>query len=88
MTKDQLEILKLKSQIQALQVVLSMICAALGRTFPSFSESLQETGNQLRESHSKIALKGYPPELSDLIAGEYQEALDDILNFIEDGIKK
>jgi hypothetical protein len=86
MTEHELEIVKLKSQMQALQLVVRVLCSALGRTFPTFGPSLLETGKHAQEEYSKIALKGYPPELSDLIAGEYQEALDDLLKYIEDGL--
>lgn len=86
MTPSELEILRLKNQILALQILLRALCGAIGRTSPSFLPSLHETGKQMREEYSKIVLKGYPPEQSDLIAGEFQEAFDDLIKFIEAGV--
>ena len=82
MTEKELEIVRLKAKILALETVLSTLFSALGRTFPSFSQSFRETGNAMKEEYSMLAVKGYPPELSDLLAGEYQEALDELLKFL------
>lgn len=88
MTNNELEIVKLRSQILALETILSMLCSALGRSFPSFSQSFHETGKLLKEEHSKVLLKGYSPEMSDLLAGEYQDALDSLLKYIENNSNK
>ena len=82
MTPDELQIIKLKSQILALETVVKMLCSALGRTFPSFLQSLHESGIRAKEKYSHMSLKGYPPEMSDLLAGEFQEAFDDLIKFI------
>ncbi len=88
MTEHELEILKLNVRIQALEVLVRMLYSGLANSSPSAAQVLLEKLSSLRQEHAKIVLKVHSPEISDLVAGEYQEALDNLLKFIEDGIKK
>jgi hypothetical protein len=62
-----------------------MLYTGLANSSPTAAQAFRDQFARLRQDHSKIALKGMTPEYSDLIAAEHQEALDDILTFIEAG---
>ncbi|HLQ27545.1 MAG TPA: hypothetical protein VK138_16895 [Acidiferrobacterales bacterium] len=88
MTEQELEIFRLKTQIQALQVLVAMLYSGLANSSPSAAQALREKLSSLRQEHSKIVLKDIPAEYSDMLSAEYQESLDDLLSFIENRIKK
>jgi hypothetical protein len=50
---------------------------------PTAPTELRHLFATLRAQSSKIALKDRAPEQSDLLAAEYQDALDSLLKFIE-----
>lgn len=87
MTEGELEILRLKLKIEALQVLIRMLYIGWANISPAGAQTLRDQFARLREEHGKIALPGTTPEISDLISAEYQEALDDVLAFIESGIR-
>ena len=88
MTEQELEILRLKMQIHALQVLVTMLYTSLAQSSPNAPQDLREKFASLRSDHDQIVVKGLKPGYSDLIAGEYQEALDDLLKLIESKLKK
>ena len=88
MTPQELEIYRLKVQMEALRVVVRIIVGGLARSSPIVAQRLLEQFASLRLEHSQIALKGVDPGVSDLAAAEYQEALEDLLSFIEEVIQK
>lgn len=50
---------------------------------PQMLETIAERLEQGRISYSTLALKGYPPEISDLVAGEFQEAFDKLIGEVK-----
>ena len=88
MTEEELEILRLRMQIHALQVLVTMLYTSLAQSSPTAPQDLRDQFASLRSNHERIALTGLKPGYSDLIAGEYQEALDDLLKLIESKLKK
>ena len=78
--------MRLKLQIEALQLLLVMLYSGVANTSPDGPRLLREKFAKLRQDHLKIALKGAPPAVSDMAAGEYQEALDDLLKRIENSL--
>ncbi len=87
MTEKELEIVRLKMKIEALSVILFGVCSALGRTFPSFLPSLLQSAKEKQIEYQAVTLKGIPPELSDLMAGEFQDAFSDLVSFMEKSVK-
>lgn len=61
---------------------------SLANNSPDGLQSVRAVFAQLRENHSQMVLSGTAPEFSDLVAAEYQAALDNLLRFIEDGFQK
>lgn len=87
MTPQELEMLRLRVQLEALRVLVRGLYTGIANSSPTTPAVLRERFVALRAEHSQIALKGIGPEQSDLIAAEYQEALDDLLQFIEGGLR-
>ena len=85
MTPDELEVFRLKVRIVACELVLRAFYTALASTSPNAPQVMLGKFQELRKKHSTLAMKGYPPEVSDLMAAEYQDALDDLLNRLESG---
>lgn len=85
MTKDELDLLRLRLRVETLLLLIRMLYTGLANSSPTAAQAFRDQFARLRQGHSKIALKGMTPEYSDLVAAEYQEALDDILTFIESG---
>lgn len=86
MTPEELEIVRFKVKILALETVLDSFCNAVASSSPTAPAALRMKFQDFRKKHSKIVLPGYSAEYSDLLAGEYQEALDDILTKLENGL--
>lgn len=87
MTEQELEIVRLKIRLDAQAVILFAACNAMGRTFPTFLPSLLQTAKEKQTEYQSVALKGVSPELSDLMAGEFQEAFADLIAFMEKSLK-
>jgi hypothetical protein len=87
MTKDELEMLRLRLRVETLLLVIRMLYTGLANSSPTAVQAFRDQFARLRQAHSKIALKGMTPEYSDLIAAEHQEVLDDVLTFIESGFR-
>jgi hypothetical protein len=88
MTEGELETLRLKMRIEVLQQLLRGLYTGMANSSPSVARIVREQFSALRQEHAKIVIPGVRPEYSDLIAGEYQEALEDALSHIESGIRK
>jgi len=87
MTKEELEIFRLKVRVEALRVLVRGLYTGLANSSPTAKQALRERFAILRKEHSRIVLKGIAPEYSDMLSSEYQEALDEFLKDIESGLK-
>lgn len=83
MDQQQFTIVKINSRLIALQTVFVGLLGVVGRTAPDVADALREAFQRLRIRAQQIALKGLPPEQSDMVSAEVQEALDDFLDEIE-----
>jgi len=87
MTEAELDILRLKLKIEVHQLLLRGLYTGLVNSSPTGPQAYRDRFAALRQEHSKIAIPGIPPEYSDMLSGEYQEALEDTLSFIEAGFR-
>ncbi len=69
------------------QHLIRKLYTGLAALSPNGAQILRDQFLRLRQEHEKIALPGVSPEYSDLVAAEYQEALDDLLTYIESGFR-
>lgn len=88
MTEGELEILRLKLRLDVHQVLLRCLYTALANSVPGGAQAYRDRFSALREEHSKIAIPRIPPEYSDMVSAEYQEALEDTLSHIEAGFRE
>lgn len=88
MTEQELEIIRANLRIEVLKICVSGLYTAVAGLSPSFAPKLLEILENLRQESSKIVPKGFPPEYSDLISGELQEAFSEILDMAMNGLKK
>lgn len=82
----ELDLFRLKVQLEVLRVLLRGLCTGLANSSPSAAEFVRAHFANLRTRHSNLSLHRTDPALSDLFSAEYQEALNDLLSFIESGI--
>lgn len=87
MTEGELEVLRVKLQIEAIYVLIRGLYTGLANISPTSAQGYRHQLERLRQKHSKIALKNVRPEYSDLVASEYQAILNDLLSYIESGIR-
>jgi hypothetical protein len=85
MTEGELQTLRLKARLEVLQVLIRGLYTGLANISPNAAQGWRNRFAELRKEHAKIAIPGVPSEYSDLIAAEYQEALEDSLSNIESG---
>lgn len=84
MTKEELEVLRLKLQLQVHLELIRALYSALAGTSPALAQRFREGFQTARKERQQLALDGLQPGYSDLVAAEYQEALEDALSFIEE----
>jgi hypothetical protein len=87
MTETELEILRLKLRLEVHRVLLRGLYTMWANTSPAAAQAQLDRFAALRAEHAKIVIPSLRPEYSDLIAEEYQDALDDTLSAIEAGIR-
>jgi hypothetical protein len=85
MTEQELTILRLNLKIEVHLFLLRGLYSALANISPDASKAFRDRFAALRQEHGKIAIQGLAPGYSDLVAAEYQEALEDALSNIEAG---
>ncbi len=85
MTKDELEMLRVRVSVEAVHVLLRELFADAVAATPGAASAWVSRFQALRQRDEKLALEGLTPEQSDQAAGEYQEALEYLLSFIESG---
>jgi len=82
-----LEIFRLKMRLEVHLVLIRGLYTGLANTSPNGGQALLAKFAALRQEHQKIAIPGLKEGYSDLVAGEYQEALEEALSWIEGGLK-
>jgi cobalamin biosynthesis protein CbiG len=85
MTEAELENLRLRLRVEVHQELLRGLYTGLANSSPTAAQGFRNQFAILRQGRSGIAIRGLPPATSDMIAAEYQEALEDVLSNIEAG---
>ncbi len=88
MSETDLEIFRLKMRLESVYVLLRALFSGIVNSAPDDSKAFLEAFAQLRKEHDKVALPDLPGEYSDFAAAEYQEALDDLLSYVEEGLRR
>ena len=85
MSPQELELMQMKIKTEVLLTLLRGLYTCLANISPDARLAVVKIFSNLRKEHSLIAIKGVPAEYSDMVAAEAQEALDDVLKYIESG---
>ena len=86
MTEDELEIVRLKLKTEALLVLVGGLYSGLANSSPIAAQAIRDQFEKLRAEHGQIVLRSYSAEYSDMLAGEYQDALAACLKSIEQNL--
>lgn len=87
MTQEELEALRIKAQLEALRVLMRMLYTGLANSSSSAAIEARAKFAALRQEHGRVVLSDRSAVESDMVTAEFQEALDDLLTYIESGIK-
>lgn len=87
MTDAELQTFRQDMKIEVIRVLLRGLYTGLANSSPTGGTMVRNRFEELRKEHAKIALPGLPEGYSDMLAGEYQVALDETIAFIEAGIR-
>ena len=85
MSPQELELMQMKIKTEVLLTLIRGLYTGLANSSPAAMEASKQTFAALRKEHSLVAIKGLSAEYSDLVSAEAQEALDDVLKYIENG---
>ena len=85
MSPQELELMQIKIKTEILLTLLRGLYTGLANSSPTAMEGIKQNFANLRKQHSLVTIKGLSAEYSDLVSSETQEALEDVLSFIENG---
>lgn len=74
-----MELIRLKSEFLALETLMVAVLKSMQRSMPQFAESLRTSAQAATEQYRELPVKAQSPEESDLLAAEFQEALNRLL---------
>ena len=77
--------MQMKIKTEVLLTLLRGLYTGLANISPDARRGVEGSFANLREQHSLVTIKGVAPEYSDMVSAEAQEALEDVLTFIEAG---
>ena len=80
MTEQELEVIKLKLRLEAASVCLLTLSRSLALHFPAFGERLSNDLKTLSQENAHLVFKSMKPEYSDMLASEYQDALNKLIS--------
>ncbi len=74
-----IETLRIKSDIVALDILVTVLTKYLQVTDPLFTKLLRDATEHATNNFNQLTIKDYSPEEADLIAGEFQESWERLL---------
>jgi hypothetical protein len=77
-----IEVIRLKSELVALETLVVALTRSLASWQPTFAKSLQATAEELRERYRHLPIRGSSPETADLVAAEFQQAWDRLMQLV------
>ena len=77
-----IEVIRLKSELVALETLVVALTRSLASWQPSLTRSLRATADELRERYRHLPIRDSSPETADLVAAEFQEAWDRLMQLV------
>jgi hypothetical protein len=87
LSESDLQTLRIIVSITAIRTLLRECFIEIAGTSPNRAGRYREIFAALRSGQPALALNGIDPALKELAANEYQEALDELLSYIESGLR-
>lgn len=87
MTETERQTLKIIVAITAMRAVMRECLVEMAASFPNGACRTRQALARLRTRPPALGLNGIDPALSQLAAHEYQDALNELLSFIESGLR-
>jgi hypothetical protein len=88
MTEHELEILQLKLKIHSLKTVMAWMLDCYAIASPESKRDVLAALQGMRNTSYQVSPKLQTPAESDLVAGEFQDAMEETLGFFEDHINR
>ena len=85
MSPQELELMRMKIKTEVLLTLVRGLYTSLANSSPVAMEAIKQRFAALRKEHALVAIKGLSAEYSDLVSAEAQDALEDVLKYIENG---
>ena len=77
-----IEVIRLKSELVALETLVVALTRSLASWQPSLTKSLRATADELRERYRHLLIRDSSPETADLVAAAFQEACDRLMQLL------
>jgi hypothetical protein len=77
------EMIRLRSQVVALETMVVALTRSLGSWQPSLAGSLQATAEDLQERYRQLPLDDQSPEVKELSAAEFQRAWERLMQLVK-----
>jgi hypothetical protein len=77
-----IEMIRLKSELLALETLVIALTRSLKSWQPSLGASLRATAEELRERYRHLPIRDSSPETADLVSAEFQEAWDRLMQLV------
>ena len=77
-----IEVIRLKSELVALETLVIALTRSLASWQPSLASSLQATADELRKRYRHLPIMDSSPETADLVAAEFQQAWDRLMQLV------
>ena len=87
MTESDLQTLRIIVSITAIRTLLRECLAEMAAVSPERGHRYREIFAKLRSRQQPFALNGIDADLQDLATAEYQNALDELLSYVEAGLR-
>ncbi len=87
MTPQELEIVRINARITAIETCLAGLLSGV-RAFPDVQKALLLKLDELPQSLSSMTIPGLDAAHSDMLAGEAQQAVTDLVSFVKSHIGK
>jgi hypothetical protein len=77
-----IEVIRLKSELVALETLVVALTRSLASWQPSLAQSLRATADEMRERYRHLPIRDSSPETAELVAAEFEGAWDRLTQLV------
>ncbi len=82
MTEQELEVVKLKLRLEAVSVLTVNMYRLMAQSSSQLNFNIRNSLRQIEDDHANVVFASMKPEYSDMLAGEYEDALKGLIESI------